>query len=63
MIYRVPAKQIITVIYEVKAKSKLQAMDLVLEESPRCKFIEEIDGDVEVYYPDITEVSPVNTGK
>lgn len=53
----VPVKTISTELFEVKAGSAEEAMYLALEDCDEdyCKSIEIIDGDAEVYYPDIHE--------
>lgn len=58
MLYRVPVTQRVTTIFHVEAESKEEAMNLALEDEDDdyVRRMEEIDGDPEVYYPDITEV-------
>lgn len=57
MKYRVPAKTVTTQIFIVEADSAEEAMNLVLDgdDEDYCRLINTIDGDTEVYYPDITE--------
>lgn len=59
-VYRVPLKEVTTTIYNVKAESAYAAMELVLEDpdNKNCELVEFIDGDGEVYYPDIREIGP-----
>lgn len=54
--YRVPYKYVTTIIYEVEAIDKEHAMNLVYDDSNKCIEIENIEGDGEVYYPDIQEI-------
>jgi hypothetical protein len=50
----VPVRTFTTEILRVKAESKEEAMDAALDDE-NCELIEVIDGDPEVYYPDIRE--------
>ena len=52
--YRVPITRRDTEIVEVVASNKEEAMNKALD--GEGKFVELIDGDSEVYYPDIQEV-------
>lgn len=56
--YRVPVRTQVIEIFEVMANSKEEAMNLALDDCDPdvCKSVDEIDGDPEVYYPDIYEV-------
>jgi hypothetical protein len=58
-LFRVPAKTVITNIYHVRAETAEQAMHLVHDGewgNEAVKWVEDIEGDEEVYYPDITEI-------
>lgn len=58
MKFRVPVKTVTTEIFLVEAENAEKAMNLVLDDYVRggyCESIEEINGDPEVYYPDIRE--------
>jgi hypothetical protein len=56
--FRVPVKTVVTEIFIVEAENKEEAMDLAIEngDTDYCKSIDLIDGDSEVYYPDIITV-------
>jgi hypothetical protein len=60
--WRVPVKCVTTVVYEVEADSAEEAMDRAYrvvageEDDADVELVDEIDGDDEIYYPDIDEV-------
>lgn len=57
--FRVVATYTVSEVYHVRTTSKEEAMNLVLDGEAGYA-IDEIEGDLEVYYPDITEI---NDGK
>lgn len=54
--FHVPCKYVQTEILLVEADSKEQAMNKAYENFGDLECIEQIDGDVEIYYPDIIEI-------
>lgn len=57
--FRVPAKIVTTIVYLVEADNAEAAMRMVEEEEDEMLLIlEDYEGDIVVYYPDIVEVLP-----